>query len=991
MASGTQEIHLEQHIEDFLVQQDHYHVVSPQAYDPTLCLLPEEVIAFIKATQPKAYQALEQQHGTTTDEKIVARVARNLQQNKTLHVLRQGVKGWGQKLHLLYFKPANDKTPEHEQWYTQNRLAVIRQLKYSTKNGNSIDMVLFVNGIPVVTIELKNALTGQNHHHAIRQYIQDRDPKGEPLLEFQRCLVHFAVGTEKVFMTTRLQGKSTYFLPFNQGLENHHPTSYAVSYLWEDVLRKDSLLDLIQRFISLQTNQTKVYDPATGQLKDKTSQVLLFPRFHQRRAVHRLLEALRQDGVGQNYLIQHSAGSGKSNTITWLAYCLANFYQHYTDARGMFDCVFILTDRRVLNHQIQNNIRQLDHTPGMVAYLDAKTTSQDLQKAIEQRKRIIVTTIQKFPKISETVARFTDRKYAILIDEAHSSQSGETASHVSKALSLEDAAQKDEEAEALDDVIIADILRKGQQPNISQFAFTATPKPKTIELFGTLSQGKKKAFDEYTMEQAIKEGFILDVLQNYMSFRRYYKLAKLGGTKDKEYDKKKTVRILNNYVDLQPHAIATKTRIMLEHFASHTQNELEGQARAMLVTRSRLHAVRYKLKFDQVMQDMHLKYEALVAFSGTVHDADTGQDYTEAALNQLQGKISIPEALKLPKYRLLIVANKYQTGFDEPMMHTMFVDKKLGGANAVQTLSRLNRTARGKAATMVLDFINDPELIQEDFQHFYGGNYIREENLTDPNSLYDVLQQAENYQVYYAKEVETFAEIHFKGTDNKDQLQPILNAVVKRCQDTLDEEQQTEFKAVIKNFSKAYRFLRQIMTFVEPDFEKHAVFFTALVRKLPYATQQLPLDVVNDVELDSYKIQHQYTTRLELESGDGEDQGLQPEGSHQSAEEEYDLLSKIIKNLNDTYGLDLTEEDKVEFAKMKNNLAQNADLMAYFNAQNSKDNIRDKFNEEIDNELLNFINTKLDFYNKMTEDRANTMFKTLLFNELYAQWVGRRQ
>ncbi|WP_198342518.1 DEAD/DEAH box helicase family protein [Polaribacter sp. SA4-12] len=650
MASGTKEIHFEEHIEYYLTKTvKEYTSVSPALYDKDLCVIPSEIIAFIKDTQPKQYQALEKQYGALVDVKIVETIAKNITKNKTLDVLRNGVKDRGQKLALAYFKPAHNKTPEHEIAFGQNRLSLVRQLQYSNRNKNEIDIVLCINGIPVVTLELKNALTRQNHHNAIKQYMQDRDPKGERFLEFKRCLVHFAVGTEKVFMTTQLKGKSTFFLPFNKGLVNENPNGFAVSYLWEDVLRKDSLLSLVQNFISVQVDKEKVYNSTTKKLEEKKSTKLLFPRFHQRRAVNRILEALKVDGTGKNYLVQHSAGSGKSNTITWLAYRLANFYQNYTDNKALYDSVIVVTDRRILNKQIQDNIRQLDNTPGVVAYLDEKTTAQDLKKAIEDKKRIIITTIQKFPVISDVVGSFSDRNYAVLIDEAHSSQSGETSRHMRKALSLEEAAKDEENIKTVDEIIAEEISKKGQQDNISQFAFTATPKPKTIELFGTKINGQLSAFDEYTMEEAIKEGFIKDVLKNYMSFKRYYKLIKQTEIDDKEYEKKKTVRVLANYVDLQDHAIEKKARIMLEHFVSKTQNEIQGQARAMLVTKSRLHAVRFKRKFDELMSEMNLPYNALVAFSGTVKDDETDGEYTEVNMNNLEGKISIPEALKLPK------------------------------------------------------------------------------------------------------------------------------------------------------------------------------------------------------------------------------------------------------------------------------------------------------------------------------------------------------
>lgn len=989
MAQGTKEIHLEEHIVKYLVENGGFHEVFPTAYDKDLCLIPSEVIAFIQETQADKYNLLKlEQYGDKVEEKIVANIAKTYKDNKdkTLDLLRNKVKDRGVQLDMVYWQPANDKTPEHAANYQKNRLAVVRQLKYSKKNENSIDLVLFINGIPVVTLELKNELTGQNHHNAIKQYIQDRDPKGEPFLEFKRCVVHFAVGTEKVFMTTELKGKGTFFLPFNKELENFNPNGFATSYLWEDVLTKDSLLDLLQNYINIQTDTEKEFDPTTKGLKEKKSTKLLFPRFHQRRAVQRLLNTIKEEGVGKNYLIQHSAGSGKSNTITWLAYRLAGFYQNDSDPKALFDSVIVVNDRRALDKQIQKNIRQLDNTPGLVAYIDENKTAQDLKKAIEEGKRIIITTIQKFPVISETIASMPEKKYAVIIDEAHSSQSGEAARHMKKSLSLEEA-EKEDVSEDLDDIIAEEIKRKGKQPNISFFAFTATPKQKTEELFGRVINGQKKAFDSYTMEQAIKEGFIRDVLKNYMAFKRYYKIIKRTEIRDKEYEKKKTVRLLGSYVDLLDHAIERKARIMIEHFVSQTQNEIQGKARAMLVTKSRLHAVRFKRKFDEIMQEMKLPYNALVAFSGTVKDNEANEEYTETSMNQLQGKIAIPEALKLPQYRFLIVANKYQTGFDEPMLHTMFVDKKLGGASTVQTLSRLNRTMRGKESTMVLDFVNDPEQVQADFQYYYGENFMEEDNQTDPNSLYTVQSKIDSFNVFYQNEVEAFANIFFRRGNNYEKINPILKTVTHRFEKEIEQEDQINFKSEAQSFLKLYRFLSQIITFTDVELEKYYVFLTALLKMLPYIKANLPLDVLGEVELDSYKIQHQYTTDLALVSEDGEMFGMTPGGAVSKEEDELDLLTNIIKVLNDTFGLDLNEEDKVDFFKMKERVYSNEELMGFFHKNNSRDNIQDKFSEEIDNELLNFINGKLELYNKLSEDRVNLLFKKMWFDDLYNKRV----
>jgi type I restriction enzyme R subunit len=991
MAEGTKEKHFEEHIVKYLTkipqpEFSEYTLKESSDYDRSLCLIPDDLIGFIKETQPHKYEALAVQYGAAVDTKIVERIAEELKKRKTLDVLREKVKDRGQILDLVYFKPIHNKTPEHQDGYEKNRLSVIRQLYYSKKNEKSIDIVLFVNGLPVITMELKNALTGQYLHHAIKQYIEDRDPK-EPLLEFKRCLVHFAVSTEKVSMCTELKGKSTFFLPFNKALVNTDPDDYATAYLWKDVLRKDALLDLIQNYVNIQVSTEKYYDTKTKALKEKTKTALIFPRFHQRRAVQNLLGAVKKEGVGGKYLIQHSAGSGKSNTISWLAHRLSDFYQNPEDAKALYSSVIVVTDRRVLDKQIQDNIRQFEQVPGTVAYIDKNKSSQDLKLAIEQGKRVIITTLQKFPVISDVIAQNKDKTYAVIIDEAHSSQAGESARHLRKALSLEESESSDGKEKDIDEVIADEIKAKGDQANISFFAFTATPKPKTLELFGTIRNGQKEAFDLYTMEQAIKERFIKDVLKNYMSWKRYYKLIKRTDINDKEYEKKKTVRVLSSYVDLQDHAIEKKARIMIEHFVTQTQNEIQGKARAMLVTRSRLHAVRFKRKFDDIMREMKLPYGALVAFSGTVTDAEIGEDYTKENMNNLGGKIEVPDALKLPQHRILIVANMYQTGFDEPLLHTMFVDKRLGGSSTVQTLSRLNRTTAGKDSAMILDFVNDPEQVQEDFQTYYGSNYMELDDQTDPNSLYDVQHKIEGFNIIYQNDIEAYAKLFFTKGDHKEKLQPILNEVVNRYLADLDDDQQVSFKATIKSYVRLYRFLSQIITFTDVQLEKYYVFLSDLYKKLPANSSTLPTEVLEEIDLDSYKLQHQFTTNLQLESNDAAMQGMTPGGGGKKEEEEIEWLTKIIKVLNETYGLELKEEDKVEFEKMRTNIYANVDLMSFFNTLNSKDNIQDKFNEEVDNELLNFINTKLEFYNKLSDDKANHMFKSLWFNDIYDQRV----
>lgn len=1010
-----------------------YHEVDQSEYDENYCLIPSELFTFLAATQPKEYKK-----GLDAFEGDKAAMHRNIldriksEMNMALkpatkeHVLNgmntpQGTLtllrdkdivdcGRGMKFHLAYFKPANNKTPEHDVLYRKNRLAIVQELVYSNDDRYRIDLVIFLNGFPVVTVELKNTLTGQTHHNAIKQYMTDRPVKNEPFLQFKRCLVHFAVGSEQAFMTTKLDGDKTNFFPFNQCFENREEDEeaqmkrvaahlgYRTYYIWEDVLRMDNLMDLIQNFINVQVTSEKFYNDRKRQFDEKISEALIFPRFHQRRAVHKLVDNVKARGAGHRYLIQHSAGSGKSNTITWLAFRLSNLFKNPSDDLALFDSVLVVTDRRVLNEQMKRNVKQFAKVNGEVWTIsDAKDadghTSKDLQDAIEKRKRIIITTIQKFPFIADAIAPFPDRKFAVIIDEAHSSQSGENARQMRKALSLDEAAafdkndeEENDEEMSLNEKIEEEMRRKGNKQNVSFFAFTATPKGKTIELFCEREYGTKEPFDCYTMEEAIKEGFILDVLKGYMSFSRYYKLVRKKEFADKEYDKKKTVRLLTSYVDLQDAAIEKKARIMVEHFASQTQNELEGKARAMLVTRSRLHAVRFKLKFDSIMQEMRLPYKCLVAFSGTVKDNETNQEYTEKSMNGLDGNLSIPEAFKMPQYRILIVANKFQTGFDEPLLHTMFVDKQLGGANAVQTLSRLNRKKRGKDTTMVLDFVNDPEEIRMAFQEYYNKNKMMEEDETDPNTLYDVKSKLNEFNVFTQEDVDEFAKYWFDST-NKDRVNIVLDRVCDKAVKQLDKDTCDSFRKLCKTFNKLFTFLSQIITFTDAELEKLSAFAFSLAKKLPYVSENLPYDVLKESELESYKVKYMGKKNLSLESGDTYMEGMGAGQPTTKPEEDFDWLSNIIKVLNETYGINLTEEDRVDLQHMRERVEGNDELMSFFNPSNARDDVRTRFDEEVDSELLNFINTKLELYNKLSEEAANATFKQLWFNEIYDQRV----
>ena len=972
----------EEHIEAHLLDSG-YRKLAPTTYDCDLCLIPDEVIGFVRDTQPQAFEKLEAQYGAETAAKLCLRLSQEVTKRGTLDVIRNGLKDRGVEFHFIYFKPASGMNPEHQALYKKNRLAIVRQLAFSKKYHGTLDVTLFLNGLPILTAELKNSLTGQFVEDAVKQYRVDRKPD-EPLFKFKRCLVHFAVGNELVFMTTRLEGESTRFLPFNKDTVNPvNPKGFKTAYLWEDILWPDTLLTLLNSYLHVQVIKEKTFDKTKG-LIETEHEVLIFPRFHQLDSVRKMLAALKTEGAGKTYLIQHSAGSGKSNSIAWLAHQLASLYRTQDAKERLFDSIIVVTDRKVLDRQLQSTIKQFEQTRGVVHPIDEN--SAQLKKKLEDGKDIIITTLQKFPKISETIGTLKGNRFAVIVDEAHTSQTGETSKHLKKVLmtSLEDAEKDDKEADEfeLDDAVLDEIRTRGRQPNISYFAFTATPKNKTLELFGRKNaDGKFEAFHTYSMRQAIDEHFILDVLENYTTFERFFKLVK-SIPEDNEYEKKKAVRLLTSYVDLLPHAIESKSRIMLEHFLDVTVGVIQGRGRAMIVTRSRLHAVKYFLMFNRLMSEKHLLIKPLVAFSGTVKDPDTGKEHTETSLNHLPPKVKIEDALKTPDYRILIVANKFQTGFDEPMLHTMYVDKKLGGVNAVQTLSRLNRTARGKKTTVVLDFVNDWDDIQKAFQVYYQRVVLKQE--TDPNKLYDLERKLGGFGIFTKQDVEDHAKVYFDPQGDDLLFQPIFGRVVAHF-DALtddkglkDEKRQEEFRAMLQSFCRVYGFLSQLMTFHDVDLEKLYAFARDLNRKLSKKKGTLPYEVLEAIDLHSFKIKETFKGSIPLTKQDAEVPPLDS-GERKGKDDDRDLLSHIVQVLNETYGTNLTEEDKVDMERIQKRLDADAALREFMHGDNSHANKKYKFDQTVDDLLLEFVNTKLDLYKKLTDPKINPMFKSKWF------------
>ncbi len=954
-----------------------YRRREPGQYDRALCLDPDVVYEFLIATQPREWQKLQKQHGAEARKRLLGRLAGEVQTRGTLEVLRKGIKCDGCTFRFAYFRPASGLNEETQRLYQANQFTVVRQHRYSQKTDHSLDMVLFLNGLPLFTAELKNPLTGQTVQHAMRQYRQDRDPR-EPLFALGRCLVHFAVDPDQVFTTTHLQGSKTPFLPFNRGKNGGagNPAvlgNFATAYLWEQVWARDSVLNLVQQFI-----HTVEEEDDKGRKTGKRS--LLFPRYHQLDAVRRLVDDARARGTGQRYLIQHSAGSGKSNSISWLTHQLSTL--HDVGDKRVFDSIIVITDRRVLDWQLQRTVRQMEQTLGLVENIDK--TSRQLREALEGGKTIIVTTLQKFPVIAGEVGDLPGKRFAIIVDEAHSSQSGESTKSLKAVLAaptLEEAEQEDQgETDDLEDHIALEMKRRGRLPNVSYFAFTATPKPKTLELFGTRRpDGKFEPFSLYTMRQAIEEGFILDVLENYTTYKAYWNLLKKTAD-DPTYDKGKATYLLKAFVDLHEHAIRAKVEIMAEHFNDHVFDRIGRRAKAMVVTRSRLHAVRYKRAIDAYLREKGYPYKALVAFSGTVRDG--GIDYTEANMNGFP-ETKTAETFKGDEYRLLIVANKFQTGFDQPLLHTMYVDKKLGGVGAVQTLSRLNRVyPPDKQETFVLDFANEADEIKKAFEPYYDRTLLSE--ATDPNLLYDLQTRLLDFHFYDNDDVDAFAALSFQENSNQAQLHDALAPVVGRFRDAREEEQ-TDFRGQLTDYVRLYAFLSQVLPFADGDLEKLYVFARLLGRKLPVSRELLPLEIRDNIDMDSYRIQATSRGEIVLERGAGEVAPIGPKGGYHSPPEEKEALSQILRELNDRFGTEFSDEDKVFIEQLEARLQENAALEASVRV-NPPDNARLTFNLVAADKIQEMMTSNFEFFRQVND---NPEFEKTFLGWLFDRYLSK--
>lgn len=983
----TREITFEDAIEKYLIEHGGYRKGNPEEFGRELAFNQNTVLAFLQESQPKEWEKLTEIHGKETEVKVIQRLFKELELRGLLDVLRNGITDHGAKFQMAYFKSESSLNPETIRLYNLNRLEITRQVKYSPKYEKSLDMVISINGLPIMTFELKNQFTNQNVEHAKKQYMYDRDPR-DLIFQFKkRVLVHFAVDSDEVYMTTKLDGANTKFLPFNLGFNNgagNPPNSngYKTSYLWEAILPKDSLMEILGKFLHIQVEEFQ-----TGGKKIK-KETMIFPRFHQLDVVRKLVADSKLNGVGKNYLIEHSAGSGKSNSIAWLAYRLASLHNANDDK--VFDSIIVVTDRTVLDQQLQNTIYEFEHKLGVVQKIDQDSTQ--LAKALEAGTGIIITTLQKFPFTVDKISELPNRKYAVVVDEAHSSQGGEAHKKMKEVLSvktLKDAEREEADTQSEDndveDQIRESMLSRGRQTNLSFFGFTATPKAKTLEVFGEKGiDGKPRPFHLYSMRQAIEEGFILDVLEHYTTYKTYFKLSK-AIEDDPELNKKKANIAIARFVSLHPTNIAQKTEVIIEHFRTVTAKKIGGKAKAMVVTSSRLHAVRYYFAFQKYIKEKgYNDIRVLVAFSGIVKDPKTHDEYRESKLNGF-GEKQLPEKFKSNEYKLLLVADKYQTGFDEPLLHTMYVDKKLSGIKAVQTLSRLNRKIAGKEDTFILDFVNETDTILESFQPYYEMTKLAES--TDPNLLYDLKLKLENMKIFTREEINDFCKVFFRSFNiqsSKDQglLYAKVQPAVDRYKALPTQEEKDEFKHTLTSFVRLYSFLSQIVPFQDPDLEKLFAFGRLLLNKLPKDTgTRYKLD--DEVALEYYRLQKVTEGSIILNKSGGIEIKPATEAGLVKDKEAKAHLSTIIEMLNERFGTDFTEADRLFFDQIKEELITDEKL-----ADQAKNNSIDNFKYGFDDIFLEKLIDRMDqnkeiFAKIMDNDEFAAAVKKWLMKQVY--------
>ena len=938
----TTEKRFESDIEAFFLSAAGGYTKNNDTYEPDLGLYTSTLIRFIQKTQPNEWKRFTMQNAVDPERKFCLAFNNACDMDGLVSVMRHGFKHRGISFKVCYFKPESTLNQTATGLYEKNEITVNRQWYYSKDNNNSVDMVIAVNGIPVFAFELKNQYTGQNVDNAKRQWMFDRDPR-EICFQFnKRILVYFCVDQLEVWMATKLAGKDTYFLPFNQGSNGAgndggkgnpaNPNGYPTAYLWEYVFQKDSMMDILQKFIHLQVKEDKkLLANGTEQITKKKA--LIFPRYHQLDVVRKLIEDVRENGTGVNYLIQHSAGSGKSNSIAWTAYRLASL--HDTDNKPVFSSVIVVTDRTVLDAQLQETISSFDHTIGAVEAIGEDKNSRDLRDAINNGVRIIVTTLQKFPVIYQEVDQVAGRAFAVIVDEAHSSQTGSSAMKLKSALAdTEEALREFAEIEGKsedeidkNDKLVQELITHGRHKNLSFFAFTATPKAPTLEMFGSMwSDGTFHPFHIYSMRQAIEEGFILDVLQNYMTYSTCFKIAK-NTEENPELPESRATKIIKKYEKLHPYNISQKSEIIVETFRDTTRHKIGGKGKMMVVTDSRLAAVRYFHEIKRYIGEHgYTDMDVLIAFSGSVQDGT--EEFTESGLNVRKDGSHISETQTKAEFHdnfnILIVAEKYQTGFDEPLLHSMIVDKKLKNVKAVQTLSRLNRTCPGKVDTFVLDFANKKEDILDAFQPFYQETSLEQEVNVD--LIYQTERELLDYAIYNENDIFAFIEVWNKPGKQDATAMGRMTSVLKPVADRYNlknQEERYQFRRLVRSLLKWYSYVTQVVRMFDKDMHKEYLFLSYLIGLLPADTED-PIDLDGKLKLEYYKLSKTFEGAIQLDNLDG-----QYEPAKQKAVQglkQKSTLDEILEKVNDRYKGDFTDADKVMLGALHDKLKKDDKL-----------------------------------------------------------------
>lgn len=954
-----------------LVNNNGFELGNTAEYNKEYAIDEGRLFRFLESSQSKKLAELHLKESPLEKKRFLEQLDKKLKSDGVIDILRKGLKYRHLHFDMMFVRPS-PQNPDAREDYEKNIFSVTRQLQYSVFNPKlALDVCIFLNGLPIITMELKNQLTKQNVADAVEQYKNDRCPS-ELLFNFKRTVVHLAVDDNEVRMCTELKGKSSWFLPFNKGCNDGagnpvNPNGLKTAYLWEDILTKDELSNIIENYAQVVEKK----DEDTG----KKSYKQIFPRYHQLSVVKSLLSDARRDGVGARYLIQHSAGSGKSNSIAWLAHQLVTLKN--AENKEIFDTVIVVTDRINLDKQIKNTIRQFMQVSSTVGW--AKS-SGDLKKLLAEGKQIIITIVHKFQFILDDIGtEHKDKNFAIIIDEAHSSQNGSLSAKMNMVLS----GNAYEDEDDLEDKLNTIIEGRKMVKNASYFAFTATPKNKTLEMFGKKElqpDGTSKPCPHYiyTMKQAIEEGFILDVLRSYTTVESYYKLVKTVEN-DPRFDKKRAQGILRYYVESNSYAIHEKAAIMVEHFHSEViaKGKIGGKARAMVVASSIKRAVEYYKAFNQLLAERKSPFKAIIAFSGTTEY--TGKVVTEADINGFPSSTIEKEFQKDP-YRILIVANKFQTGFDEPLLHTMYVDKGLSDIKAVQTLSRLNRAHPGKNDTFILDFVNDTNIIKQAFDRYYKTTILSGE--TDSNKLNDLIDTMESIQVYTTADVDTFCELYLNDAE-RGMLDPILDRCADIYKNEIDFEEQIEFKSSAKAFVRTYNFLAAIMPYGSVEWEKLAIFLNLLLPKLPSPEgEDYTKGLLDDVELESYRAQAKESIRIQLDNENGEINPI-PVGTNVGINvPELDTLSNILKEFHDAFGnIEWTDEDKIK--KQIQELFESVDRdEQYINARRFSDvqNARTESDRAAGEALIATMKSGIELYREV---QNNPSFKKWLFDSVF--------